>query len=101
MAQRIDLTVAQKHHKGLSKAGKHRDVGETMSICAGACWPPARLVEEDIIKEEDARCPLCVKLGADEGHLLWECLKVKEADHPAIQKSNRFCAEYARAKGYI
>ena len=36
--------------------------------------------------------------GADEGHLFWECPKVMESRHPAIQKSNRFCAEYSRCK---
>ena len=29
----------------------------------------------------------------------WECPKVIEHGHPAIHKSNKFCAEYSRCKG--
>ena len=29
----------------------------------------------------------------------WECPKVIQANHPVIQKTNRYCAEYARIKG--
>ena len=69
-----------------------------MTICTGACWSPARLLEEGIINPEEAVCPLCGHQGADEGHLFWECPKVMENKSPAIQKSNRCCAEYSRIK---
>ena len=72
-----------------------------MTICTGACWSPARLLEEGMITPDEATCPLCGHQGADEGHLFWKCPKVMEAKHPAIQKSNRFCAEYSRIKEYI
>ena len=70
-----------------------------MTICTGACWSPARLYEEGIITAEEAVCPLCGHEMADEGHLFWECPKVQENKHPAIQRSNKFCAEYIRNKG--
>ena len=44
-----DLTVAQRHYKRLIHAGKHGEAGALMTICTGACWSPARLIEEDII----------------------------------------------------
>ena len=70
-----------------------------MTICTGACWSPARLYEEGIIKIDEAKCPLCGHEMADEGHLFWECPKVQENNHPDIQRSNKFCAEYLRIKG--
>ena len=69
-----------------------------MTICSGACWSPARLLEEGIITAEDAVCPLCGQPEADEGHLFWECPKVMESRHPAIQKSNKFVENTADAK---
>ena len=79
-------------------AGKHAEAGALMTICTGACWSPARLLEEGIITAEEAKCPLCGHPEADEGRLFWECPRVMEARHPAIQKSNRFCAEYSRCR---
>ena len=43
MTQGVDLSVAQRHYKGLVCAGKHREAGALMTICTGACWSPARL----------------------------------------------------------
>ena len=91
-----DISVAQRHYKTLIYAGKHAEAGALMTICAGACWSPARLHEEGIITVEEAVWPLCGQQGADEGHLFWECPKIIENRHPSIQKSNRFCAEYSR-----
>ena len=98
MEERADVSVAQRHYKKLIHAGKHGEAGALMTICTGACWSPARLIEEDIIPTEEAICPLCRKHGVDEGHLFWECPKVLDHPHPAIQKSNRFCADYIRDK---
>ena len=69
MSEGVDPKVAQRHYKGLMKAGKHRNAGALMIICSGACWSPVRLAEEGIIKDEEAKCPLCGEQGADEGHL--------------------------------
>ena len=76
MEKGVDLSVVQRHYKGMVKACKHREAGALMTICTGACWSPARLVEEGIIKEDEAKCPLCGEKGADEGYLFWECQKV-------------------------
>ena len=46
-----------------------------MTICTGACWSPARLVEEGVIPLAEAKYPLCGQQGVDEGHLFWECPK--------------------------
>ena len=97
----VDLSVTQRHYKNLAYAGKHSEAGALMTICSGACWSSARLLEEGIITAEDAVCPLCGQPEADEGHLYWECPKVMEAPHLAIQPSNRFCAEYSREKADI
>ena len=91
--------MAQRHYKQLVWAGKHGEAGALMTICTGACWSPARLHEEGIITAEEAVCPLCGQEMADEGHLFWECPKVQENKHPAIQRSNKFCAEYMKCKG--
>ena len=96
-----DISVAQRHYKNLVQAGKHAEAGALMTICAGACWSPARLLEEGIITAGEAVCPLCGHQQADEGHLFWECPKVQENKHPAIQKSNKLCAEYSRCKGDV
>ena len=69
MTKGVDLSVAQRHYKGLVCAGKHKEAGALMTICTGACWSPARLLEEGIIKPEEAVCPLCGQQDADEGHL--------------------------------
>ena len=82
MGEGVDLTVAQRHYKGLIKAGKHRDAGAPMTICTGACWSPARLAEEGMIKPEKAKCPLCGVQDADERRLFWECPKIMEATRP-------------------
>ena len=66
MKNGIDLTVAHGHYKGLIKAGNHRDAAALMTICTGACWSLARLAEEGIITSNEAKCPLCGILGADE-----------------------------------
>ena len=75
LAQGVDLSVAQRHYKGLVNAGKHREAGALMTICTGACWSPARLLEEGIISQEEATCPLCGQVEADDGHVYWECPK--------------------------
>ena len=98
LAEGADVSVAQRHYKQLIHAGKHGEAGTLMTICTGACWSPARLLEEGIIPQEEAVCPLCGEQGADEGHLYWECPKVLENPHPAIQKTNKFCSEYYRYK---
>ena len=64
-----DVSVAQRHYKKIVHAGKHGEAGALMTICTGACWSPARLVEEGIIPPEEATCPLCGKQGVDEVHL--------------------------------
>ena len=69
-----------------------------MTICSAECWSPARLLEEGIIKAEEAIRPLCGHPEADEGHLFWECPKVLENRHPPKQKSNKFCAEYGNGR---
>ena len=69
-----------------------------MTRCSGACWSPARLLEEGIITAEEAVCPSCGHKEVDEGHLFWECPEVMENRHPSKQKSNSFCAEYSRCK---
>ena len=63
MEKGVDLSVVQRHYKGLVKAGKHREAGALMTICTGACWSPARLAEEGIIEEDEAKCQLCGELG--------------------------------------
>ena len=54
MSQGVDLSVAQRHYKGLVKAGRHGEAGAFMTICTGACWSPASLLEEGIITQEEA-----------------------------------------------
>ena len=98
MKEGVDLTVTHRHYQGLIKAGKHRDAGALMITCTGVCWSPARLSEQGIVEQSEARCPLCGAEDADEGHLCWECPKVMEAPRPAIQNSNRFSAEHSRIK---
>ena len=90
--------MAQRHYKSLVCAGKHAEAGALMTICTGACWSPARLLDEGIISAEEANCLLCGHPEADEGRLFCECPKVMEGSHPAIHKSNRSCAEYRRIK---
>ena len=45
MTKGVDLSVAQRHYKGLVCAGKDKEAGALMTICTGACWSPARLLE--------------------------------------------------------
>ena len=71
MEEGADVSVAQRHYEKLIHAGKHGEAGALMTICTGACWSPARLLEEDIIPTEEAICPLCGKHGVDEGHVFW------------------------------
>ena len=96
-----DISVAQRHYKKLVHAGRHAEAGALMNTYAGACWSPARLLEEGIITAKEAVCPRCGHQQADEGYLYWECPKVQENKLPAIQKSNKFCAEYSRCKGDV
>ena len=53
-----------------------REAGALMSILSGALWPPSRLVECNIVPEDDpaAYCPICGEHMADEGHLVWNAL---------------------------
>ena len=88
MSAGVDLSVAQRHYKGLVCAGKHQEAGALITICTGACWSPANLLEEGMITPEEAQCTLCGQIDADEGHLFLGMSQGhggQTSSHPKIQ----------------
>ena len=98
LAQGADCQAGTKHYRWLVNKGRMREAGALISTLTGALGSPQKLVESGIVQPDapEASCPLCCKHGADEGHLLWEYIKVQANVHPAIQKTNRYCRECMR-----
>ena len=79
MEHGVDLSVAQRHYKGLVKAGKHREAGALMTICTGACW--------SLITHEEAKRPLWPARGRRRAPVLGmlESYGVARPIHPKIK----------------